>query len=216
MWYPRGYRVVLETRNILYNACMLENEEYKNLPILFFKTADAWRTWLSEHYADEPGVWLKFAKKASGIESLNYAAALQEALCFGWIDGQAKTIDETYYLQKFTKRRPQSMWSKRNIGYVAALIEAGKMQPAGLAAIEAAKADGRWQNAYDSASVMTMPDDFKEALEKYPKAYEFYKTLNKTNTYAILWRIQTAKRPETRALRITKFIAMLDEGKKIH
>jgi uncharacterized protein YdeI (YjbR/CyaY-like superfamily) len=195
---------------------MLENEEYKNLPVLFFETAEAWRAWLTDHHTDEAGVWLKFAKKTSGIESLNYAAALQEALCFGWIDGQAQSIDETYYLQKFTKRRPQSMWSKRNVGYVTALIEAGKMQPSGLAAIEAAKADGRWENAYDSSSAITIPDDFKEALGKHPKADEFYKTLNKTNTYAILWRIQTAKRPETRAARIAKFITMLEEGKKIH
>lgn len=195
---------------------MSETEKHKNVPVLFFETAEAWRAWLSDHYADETGIWLKFAKKASGITSLNYAEALQEALCFGWIDGQTQSLDETYYLQKFTKRRPRSMWSKRNVGYVTALIASGKMQPPGLAAIEAAKADGRWQQAYDSASVITMPDDFKAALEKHPKARAFYETLNKTNTYAILWRIQTAKRPETRVSRIEKIIMMLEAGEKIH
>lgn len=195
---------------------MPEKEEYMGLAVLFFAKPEDWRTWLSDHYADEKGVWLKFAKKASGIVSLNYAQALQEALCFGWIDGQTKSMDETYYLQKFTKRRPRSMWSKRNIGYVTELIGAGKMHPSGLAAIEAAKADGRWQNAYDSSSTIAMPDDFKNALAQHPKALAFYETLNKTNAYAILWRIQTAKRPETRAARIANLVAMLNEGKKIH
>lgn len=191
-------------------------ETYKDLPVLFFKGPAEWEAWLGAHFAEPSGVWLKFAKKASGIESLTYQPALQVALCYGWIDGQAQTIDETYYVQKFTPRRTKSIWSKRNIGIVEQLIKEGKMKPSGQAAIDAAKADGRWEQAYDSPSNMTIPDDFQVALDANPQAREFYETLNKTNAFAFLWRIQTAKKAETRTARIEKFIAMLERGEKIH
>jgi uncharacterized protein YdeI (YjbR/CyaY-like superfamily) len=194
-------------------------ELYKDLPVLFFATQGEWRDWLDSNYTDTGGVWLKFAKKATGIESLNHDQALDEALCYGWIDGQAAPYaedGERYYLQKFTPRRARSMWSKRNIQKVTELIAAGKMQPSGQAEIDRAKADGRWEQAYDMPSQMTIPEDFAAELEKHPKAKAFYATLNKTNTYAILWRLQTAKKPETRLARMTKLIAMLDEGKKLH
>jgi uncharacterized protein YdeI (YjbR/CyaY-like superfamily) len=184
--------------------------------IEFFATGADWEEWLKEHHADTSGVWIKFAKKDSGITSLNYAQALDGALCYGWIDGQSKSIDDVYYLQKFTSRRPKSIWSKRNVGKVAELIKAGKMQPAGQAAIDAAKADGRWDQAYDSPSNATTPPDFQEELDRHPKAKAFYETLNKTNTYAFLWRIQTAKKAETRAKRIALSIQMLEEGKTFH
>lgn len=191
-------------------------ETYKELPVLFFADQQQWEQWLAEHYAEPSGVWLKFAKKDSGITSLSYDPALKAALCYGWIDGQAKSVDETYYLQKFTPRRPKSIWSKRNVGIVEQLIQEGKMQPSGQAAIDAAKADGRWDQAYDSSSNMTIPEDLQAALDANPKAKAFYETLNKTNTYAILWRVQTAKKPETRATRIEKLVAMLERGEKLH
>jgi uncharacterized protein YdeI (YjbR/CyaY-like superfamily) len=194
----------------------MEQETYKNMPVIFFATQAEWEAWLESHYADTPGIWLKFAKKNSGITSLNYDLALETALCFGWIDGQTKSIDEVYYLQKFTKRRPKGTWSKRNIGIVELLIKNGKMRPSGQAEIDAAKLDGRWALAYDSPTTMKMPDDFQAALDNDPKAKEFYATLNKTNTYAILWRIQTAKKPETRAARIEKIIIMLQEHQTFH
>lgn len=189
-------------------------ESYQDLPILFFSGQLEWEQWLAEHHAEPTGVWLKFAKKNSGITSLTYDPALSVALCYGWIDGQTKSLDETYYLQKFTPRRPKSTWSKRNVGIVEQLIKDGKMQPAGQAAIDAAKADGRWEQAYDSASNMNMPEDLQAALDANPKAKAFYDTLNKANTYSILWRVQTAKRPETRAARIEKLVAMLERGEK--
>jgi uncharacterized protein YdeI (YjbR/CyaY-like superfamily) len=184
--------------------------------IEFFASSADWEEWLKEHHADTSGVWIKFAKKDSGITSLNYAQALDGALCYGWIDGQSKSIDDVYYLQKFTSRRPKSIWSKRNVGKVAELIKAGKMQPAGQAAIDAAKADGRWDQAYDSPSNVTIPPDFQKELDRHPKAKAFYETLNKTNTYAFLWRIQTAKKAETRAKRIAVSIQMLEDGKTFH
>jgi uncharacterized protein YdeI (YjbR/CyaY-like superfamily) len=191
-------------------------ETYKDLPVLFFEDQPSWHDWLDVHCTDPTGVWLKFAKKASGITSLNYAEALDEALCYGWIDGQAKSIDETYYLQRFVPRRPKSMWSKRNIVKVAVLTEAKRMKPTGIAQVEAAQNDGRWAQAYDPPTTITMPEDFASELEKHPKAKAFYETLNKTNTYAVLWRIQTATKPETRKARIEKLIAMLDKEEKLH
>ena len=192
------------------------NDAAKNLSIVFFEKPEEWESWLEKHHQDVQGVWLKIAKKDSGVQSINYDQALDLALCFGWIDGQKKSMDGTYFLQKFTKRRPKGMWSKRNIGLVDVLAKAGKMRPSGLAEVEAAKADGRWDQAYDSPSNMTIPDDFQIELDKNPKAKAFYETLNKTNTYAILWRIQTAKKPETRAARIQQLITMLNEERKIH
>lgn len=191
-------------------------ETYQDLPVQSFATPAEWLAWLVEHHDSSKGIWIKIAKKVSGIPSISYDQALEDALCYGWIDGQTKGIDDTYYMQKFTPRRPKSIWSKRNVGIVGQLIKTGRMQPAGQVAIDAAKADGRWDRAYDSSSNMIMPDDLQAALDSNPKAKAFYQTLNKTNTYAILWRIQTAKKPETRAARIEKLVAMLERGEKLH
>jgi len=193
----------------------MEPELRAELPILAFASAPAFETWVAEHGA-EAGLWLKIAKKASGIATVSYAEAVEVALCYGWIDGQKQSYDEQYFLQKFTPRRPRSIWSQVNVAKVAALTAAGKMKPPGLAAVEAAKADGRWNQAYASPSTMAIPRDFAAALEANPIAKDFYATLNKTNTYAILWRITTAKKPETRKVRINKLIAQLNERKAIH
>lgn len=188
----------------------------KELPIIFFSNAAAWEQWLEQHYMDYDGIWIKFAKKASGIPTVVYAEALDGALCYGWIDGQSKTLDDTYYLQKFTPRRPRSIWSKRNVEKVAQLIAAKRMKSSGLAAVEAAKQDGRWERAYESASKITVPADFQIVLDEHPTAKAFFATLNQANRYAFLFRIHTAKRPETRAKRIALFIEMLSEHKTFH
>lgn len=199
------------------NFAMIKTmETFRDIPVLFFATVTEWNAWLRDNHASSNGVWLKFAKKGSGIASINHDSALNEALCYGWIDGQAYPYEAPYYLQKFTPRRSKSIWSKRNIEKVEALTEAGRMRPAGQAQIDAAKTDGRWDQAYDKPSDMTMPDDFQALLDAHPKAKEFYATLNRTNTYAILWRIQTAKKPETRQARMQKLLTMLLEGKKLH
>jgi uncharacterized protein YdeI (YjbR/CyaY-like superfamily) len=156
------------------------------------------------------------AKKASGIASVTHDEALDVALCYGWIDGQRKTQDDTYFLQKFTPRRPKSLWSKRNIEKIAALTAAGKMQPSGLAEVAAAQGDGRWDAAYDSPKNMIVPEDFLKALAENPQAQIFFNTLNQANTYAIAWRLQTAKKPETRQRRFDALLAMLAKGEKLH
>jgi uncharacterized protein YdeI (YjbR/CyaY-like superfamily) len=189
-------------------------ETKNDLPILLFTTADDWRYWLGEN-SQAPGIWMRFYKKGKG-DSINYAQALDEALCYGWIDSQVLKYDDDSYLQKFTPRRAGSIWSKRNVSYVERLINEGKMTPQGLEEIEAAKADGRWEKAYDSPANMEIPDDFLQALKKFPKAQAFFETLNKTNRYAIAWRLQTAKKEATRTKRMEAIIAMLDEGKKFH
>jgi uncharacterized protein YdeI (YjbR/CyaY-like superfamily) len=188
----------------------------KDYEILAFKDEDAFRVWLHENHARVPGIWLKIAKKDSGIASINRSQALLVALCYGWIDGQAKTIDETYYMQKFTPRRARSLWSKINVDLVARLIAEGKMQPAGQAAIDEAKANGRWAAAYDAPSNITVPEELLSALAAHPHAQAFYETLNKTNAYAIILRVQTAIKPETRTKRIKDIIAMLERGEKPH
>jgi uncharacterized protein YdeI (YjbR/CyaY-like superfamily) len=187
-----------------------------DFPIIFFDSQKKWRNWLAKNYSTVDGVWLQFYKKDSGVKSLKYAEALDEALCFGWIDGQSKSLDEKSYLQKFTPRRKRSLWSKRNIEKVEQLIKDRKMHKAGIEQIEAAKADGRWQKAYDSPANMKMPEDFLKELSKKPKALKFFNTLNKTNTYAIAWRLQTAKKPETRERRMKIIIEMLNKGEKFH
>jgi uncharacterized protein YdeI (YjbR/CyaY-like superfamily) len=185
-------------------------------PIIAFATAAEFRQWLTRHHSDHPGIWLKIAKKASGIPTVTYAEALDEALCFGWIDGQKKAFDETAFLQKFTKRSKRSLWSKINAGHVARLEKEGRMKPAGLAAVAAAKADGRWEAAYHSFSTAEMPADFLTALEREPDAKGFFITLSKTQRYSFFFRITTAKKPETRRKRITEFVAMLKRGEKLH
>jgi uncharacterized protein YdeI (YjbR/CyaY-like superfamily) len=184
--------------------------------ITAFKTAKEWRQWLDKHHADTDGLWLRMYKKASGVESINYAEALDDALCYGWIDGQKKSYDELSFLQKFTPRRKRSMWSKRNIGHITRLTEAELMMPAGIAEVDLAKQDGRWQAAYDSPSEMTVPESFLQELHKHPKAEAFFQTLNKTNTFAIAWQLRTAKTDITRLRRQEKFIVILEAEQKLY
>lgn len=191
-------------------------ETFNDIPVLFFVTGKEWEQWLSKNFDNQQGVWLKFAKKSTGIESIHHDDALDVALCYGWIDGQARGYDEQYHLQKFTPRRAKSTWSEINVQKVAALIADGRMRAPGLAAIEAAKADGRWDLAYAPQSTATVPPDFQEALDANPQAKAFFETLSKSNRYAFIWRVMTAKRPETRASRIEKFIAMLNNSEAIH
>lgn len=189
-------------------------EEKQGLPVLPFASAAAWDNWLVENHETSSGLWLKIAKKASGIETVTFAEALDVALCYGWIDGQRAGLDEAWFLQRFTRRGPRSKWSKINREKVAALIESGRMQPAGQAAIDAAKADGRWDQAYDPPSRMTVPEDLQAALDRHPEAAAFFATLNSSNRYAVLYRLHDAKKPETRARRIEKFITMLENHEK--
>ena len=181
-----------------------------------FAGPEEFRAWLREHHASSAGIWLKIAKKGSGLTSITYDEAVEIALTFGWIDGQARPGDDTCYLQGFTRRRPQSPWSRRNRDRVEALIEAGAMEPSGLAEVERARADGRWDRAYDGPRTATPPADLMEALAARPAAREHFEALNRTNRYAILYRIQDAKRPETRARRIAKFVDMLERGERLH
>lgn len=182
----------------------------KEYPILTFKDSQQWRKWLSANYATVDGIWLQIYKKGSAIEAVTYHEALDEALCFGWIDGQKKSYDEVSFLQKFTPRRKRSMWSERNIEHVHRLIEQGKMKPSGLAEIEAAKQDGRWDRAYASQSNMTIPDDFIKRLQKNKKAYTKFKTLSKSELYSIYFKLQSTKNAETKERRIAKIIADLE------
>ena len=184
-------------------------------PIIAFATAAEFRQWLTRHHADHPGLWLKIAKKASGIPTVTYAEALDEALCLGWIDGQRKAFDETTFLQKFTRRGKRSVWSKINVGHVARLEKEGRMKPAGGAAVAAAKADGRWEAAYHSFSTAEMPEISSPPLAQEPEAKACFDTLNKTQRYGIFFRITTAKRTETRRKRITDFVARLKRGEKL-
>lgn len=181
-----------------------------------FATPKALGAWLRRHHADSSGLWIKFYKKSSGVRSITYAQALDEALCWGWIDGQARPFDEQAWLQRFTPRRARSGWSKRNRTHVARLTKEGRMQPSGLAEVAAAKADGRWEKAYDSPSASQVPADFLKALAEDGKAESFFKTLNRANLYAITYRLQTAKKPETRARRFEQILRMMKEGKKFH
>ncbi|MDI1465305.1 YdeI/OmpD-associated family protein [Catellatospora sp. KI3] len=181
--------------------------------IVEFGSAAEFEQWVAAH-PDSPGIWLKLAKGVPG--ALNYAQALDVALCHGWIDGQKRALDESYWLQKFTPRRARSRWSKINRDKVEALIAAGRMRPAGLAEIERARGDGRWDAAYDSPRTAQVPDDLAEALAAAPAAAAFFATLNSANRFAILHRIQDAKKPETRARRIAQYVAMCAEGRKIY
>jgi uncharacterized protein YdeI (YjbR/CyaY-like superfamily) len=191
-------------------------ELIKNLPVMLFVTQQDWHAWLDENHSRHKGLWIKHAKKSSGKQSVSYDEALEEALRYGWIDSQKQAYDTDYYLQKFTPRGSKSIWSKVNVAKVEALIGAGKMQPTGLVAMESAMQDGRWDAAYDSPSASEMPKDFLAALDKNPKAKQFFETLNKANVYGFCWRVQTAKKPETRKARIEKFIDMLSRGEKLH
>jgi uncharacterized protein YdeI (YjbR/CyaY-like superfamily) len=181
-----------------------------------FKSAKAFETWLRKHHATSGGLWLKIAKKGASERSVTYPEAVEIALCWGWIDGQKKALDDSHYLQRFAPRRARSIWSKINVNKVVALIEAGRMQSAGQSQIDAAKEDGRWGRAYDGARTSSVPDDLQAALEASPEAKAFFATINASNRYAVLWRVQTAVKPETRARRIAQLVAMLARGEVLH
>ncbi|NOT88764.1 MAG: hypothetical protein HOP03_11340 [Lysobacter sp.] len=186
-----------------------------DLPVLPFADAATWETWLIANAASK-GLWLKIAKKDSGIATVTYDQALEVALCHGWIDGQKRGFDSAYFLQRFTPRRPKGLWSKINIGKVERLVAEGRMRPAGLREVDAAKADGRWDAAYDGARNMEVPPELAAALAKNRKARTFFEALDKTNRYSVCWRVQTAKKPETKAKRVETLVAMLARGEKIH
>ena len=187
-----------------------------DLPILLFATPPDLEAWLEENHAQGDGFWLKVAKKGSGERSVTYAEALELALCFGWIDSQKRGHDERFFLQRFTPRRPRGKWSRINRDKVEELIAAGAMRPAGLAEVEAAKADGRWEAAYAGQRTAGVPDDLQRELDASEAAREFFATLDSANRYAILYRLDDAKKPETRQRRLRKFVAMLERGEKIH
>ena len=184
--------------------------------ILELKTQRDWEKWLDRNHHESEGVWLRIAKKGSKRPTLSYAEALETALCYGWIDAQKRAESESAWLQRFMPRRPRSIWSKINREKALTLIAAGKMKPAGLVEVTRAQRDGRWEAAYDSPKTATVPPDFQKVLDGNRAAKEFFKTLSSANRYAILWRLQTAKKPETRARRIEKFIQMLENGETLH
>ena len=187
-----------------------------DLPVMAFDSDQAWQSWLDANHGASPGIWLQIAKKASGIPTVTYAEALEVALCYGWIDGQRSGYDADYFLQRFTPRRPRSKWSRINVDKVAELTRSGRMHPAGLAQVAAAKADGRWAAAYGGSATITVPDDLRAALDANTAAREFFDTVSRTNRYAVLYRIHDAKRLETRAKRIAMMVQMLADGKTFH
>ena len=187
-----------------------------NVPIRAFKDAKAWESWLAKNQSSANGVWVRLAKKGSGTKSISYPEALEIALCHGWIDAQKRGESETAWLQRFMPRAKKSIWSRINREKALALIASGRMKSAGLDEVERAKQDGRWEVAYEPASTAKVPADFQGELNKSPRAKEFFGTLSATNRYAILWRLQTAKKAETRVKRMQTFIEMLEKGETIH
>lgn len=186
------------------------------LPIHHFARQQDWSAWLNENHITSPGVWLQLAKKGADMPSVSYGEAIEIALCFGWIDGQKQAHSAQFWLQKFTRRTDKSVWSKINKAKALALIKAGNMKPAGLKEIERAKINGRWDAAYDSAGKATVPGDFQSALDGNARAKDFFATLDSRNRYAVLFRIQTAKKAETRARKISQFVLMLERHEKVH
>lgn len=184
--------------------------------MIVFDTPEDWEAWLEENHASSPGVWLRIGKKGSGMTTVTHEQALDGALCHGWIDGQRKSLDDVSFLQKFTPRGKKSIWSKVNREKVQRLTDSGRMRPGGIRAVEAARADGRWDAAYDSVREATVPDDLQAALDASPAAKAFFATLTSQNRYAILFRTHTARKPETRAKRIREFIAMLERGETVY
>lgn len=189
---------------------------YKDAPVLPFATQAEWRRWLEANHASHDALWICYAKKASGIASITYAGALEEALCFGWIDGQAASLSETHYLQRYTPRRRRSLWSRINRGKAEALIAGGRMHPAGLREVEAARADGRWESAYASSATIEIPAILQSALDSSPSAAGAFARLDRRNRYAILYRLTHAKKEETRQRLAAQFAAMLEEGRTLH
>lgn len=190
--------------------------EKSEIPILSFSTQIEFEKWIKQNVKSTEGIWLKFAKKNSGIVSISPEQALEIALCFGWIDGQRKSFDENYFLNRYTPRRKASLWSKRNIEIAERLIAENKMQADGLKEIERAKADGRWANAYDGQKNMEIPNELLEQLNKHPVALSFFNSLNRTNKFAIVMRLQTARKPETREKRLIKIMEMLEKSEKFY
>jgi uncharacterized protein YdeI (YjbR/CyaY-like superfamily) len=187
-----------------------------DLPVVLFASPGELEAWLEEHGGEPDGLWLKIAKKGAPEPSVTYAEALDLALRFGWIDSQKRGLDETHFLQRFTPRRPRGRWSRINREKAEALIAAGEMRPAGLAQVEAAKADGRWEAAYEGQRTARVPDDLQRELDASPAAREFFASLDSANRYAVIYRLDDAKKPETRERRLRKFLAMLERGEKIH
>jgi uncharacterized protein YdeI (YjbR/CyaY-like superfamily) len=187
-----------------------------DLPVLGFADQAAFEAWLDQEHATAPGLYVKLAKKGAGVPSVTYAELVESALCFGWIDGRSNRLDDRFYLQRMTPRRPRSVWSQKNVDAVEALTAAGRMRPAGLAAVEAAKADGRWDRAYAGSATITVPDDLTQALAAEPAAQTAFDGLDGTNRYAVLWRVHTAATAATRARRIAALVQMLAEGGRIH
>lgn len=192
------------------------DEERGGLPVLHFADADAWEAWLRTHGGKASGMWLKIAKAGNSDSSLTKAQAIDAALCHGWIDGQIDKWDQAWFLTRFTPRKRTSKWSENNCKRAEQLVAEGRVAPAGLSEIEAAKADGRWDAAYAPASTAEEPEDLKAALDAEPKARAFFDTLSGANRYAILYRVQTAKKAETRAARIEKFVGMCARGETLH
>jgi uncharacterized protein YdeI (YjbR/CyaY-like superfamily) len=188
----------------------------RELEVAAFSSAKKFEQWLAKNHAKSNGIWVRFFKKHAGVPSVSYEEALDAVLCFGWIDGQLKRYDAASWLRRFTPRRPNSLWSKRNREHAERLISAGKMRTAGLQEVEAARQDGRWIAAYDAASKMVIPDDFLKELAKNEKAKGLFETLNRANVYAIVWRLQTAKKPETRRRRLAMILEMLARGQRFH
>lgn len=187
-----------------------------DLEMKFFEKPEEWRAWLENHHTQRDGIWLKFFKKKSGIPSMDYDQALDEALCFGWIDGQVKKFDENSWVQRFTPRRPRSNWSLKNTENIERLTKLGKMAPAGLKEVASAKADGRWQAAYAGQKTAKPPEDFLQALSESQDASEFFESLSRAERYAYYYRLQNAKSAETRENRIKLFITMLERGQTLH
>jgi uncharacterized protein YdeI (YjbR/CyaY-like superfamily) len=201
---------------LLINTIAIKINLMQSPQLISFTTPDKFEEWLSENFELNEGIWLRMYKKASGEKTVVYKEALDVALCYGWIDGQVKKYDDKSYIQKFTPRRKRSNWSQRNVEHVARLMALGKMKPSGIAEVERAKADGRWDKAYESQSEMDVPEDFLNAMKANPKALEFFQSLNKINRYAIAYQLQSAKRPETRERRFEKFLNMMLEWKKLY
>jgi len=181
-----------------------------------FPDRKAWAKWLDRHHNTSSGIWVRLAKKGADLASVTYPEALEEALCYGWIDAQKRGESEAAWLQRFTPRGVRSIWSKINRQKALALIETGQMKPAGLHEVKRARADGRWEQAYDGARTAEVPQDLEAALVANPEARKFFQTLDGANRYAILWRLQTAKKPETRTRRLAKFVEMLNNNERIH
>ena len=192
------------------------SEQHKGLPLLPFPSRPAFEAWLAAQPRDHPGLWLKLAKKGAGVESVSHSEMVDACLAHGWIDGLINALDERWYAIRCTPRRSRSKWSKINVDRAEALIAQGRMAPAGLAEVERARADGRWESAYAGQATIEVPEDLRAALKTDPKAAAAFDALDRTNRYAVLYRLHDAKKPETRARRLEQFVAMLAEGRKLH